>query len=235
MSQGPVMAEITSLGNAGFLIRHSGQTILIDPYFRIWERLTGLGPSVLTHLDLILITHDHFDHFASRPVAHLAGRTGAAVAGPSRAIEGLRPLMPSAQLRALPLERPGQAVEFTAAQATITAFRTVHGEEHLSYLAAWPAFRWFHDGDNEETRVLEAGGLRPLDILLLCPWKGAGWSGFVSACQPRFWMLHHLDEDEIAQHQAGHFLDGLDEKPPSRPHALALRPGQSMALPSAVS
>ena len=59
---------ITWLGHAGFLIQHDDVNILVDPNWALWhgpvKRLRH--PSLYAHdmppIDLVLITHAHFDH-----------------------------------------------------------------------------------------------------------------------------------------------------------------------------
>lgn len=60
---------ITWIGHASFLIQFTDLNVLVDPNFANWlfvlKRLkrTGLRIKDLPHIDLVLITHAHFDHF----------------------------------------------------------------------------------------------------------------------------------------------------------------------------
>jgi L-ascorbate metabolism protein UlaG (beta-lactamase superfamily) len=65
---GNYQTGVTWLGHAGFLLQLGGKTILIDPVWALW-----LGPAKrfshpallareLPYIDLVLITHAHFDH-----------------------------------------------------------------------------------------------------------------------------------------------------------------------------
>src|ERR1043166_1897902 len=47
------------LGHAGFRMKLAGKTVYIDPY------RAGGGPAA----DVILITHDHFDHYSPEDVS----------------------------------------------------------------------------------------------------------------------------------------------------------------------
>jgi len=69
--------SIRWLGHSGFSIR-DGKTALIDPWFEGNPKAAG-GVDTVPKADLLLITHDHFDH-AGDAVA-VAKKTGALVVG----------------------------------------------------------------------------------------------------------------------------------------------------------
>jgi L-ascorbate metabolism protein UlaG (beta-lactamase superfamily) len=60
---------ITWIGHASFLIQFTNQNVLIDPNFANWLfllkriRRAGLKIEDLPRIDLVLLTHAHFDHF----------------------------------------------------------------------------------------------------------------------------------------------------------------------------
>ena len=60
--------SVTWLGHAGFLIQLGGKNILVDPNWALWHgpvkrvRHPSLQPAELPYIDLVLITHAHFDH-----------------------------------------------------------------------------------------------------------------------------------------------------------------------------
>ena len=67
LSHGQV--AITWIGHASFLIQFTDLNVLIDPNFANWLFLlkrikrSGLRIEHLPRIDLILLTHAHFDHF----------------------------------------------------------------------------------------------------------------------------------------------------------------------------
>ncbi|HAM33006.1 MAG TPA: metal-dependent hydrolase [Deltaproteobacteria bacterium] len=69
--------RIRWFGHSGFSIR-DGKTVLIDPWFEGNPKAPG-GAGAAPKADLMLLTHDHFDH-AGDAVA-LARKTGALVVG----------------------------------------------------------------------------------------------------------------------------------------------------------
>jgi L-ascorbate metabolism protein UlaG (beta-lactamase superfamily) len=73
------MHGIDWLGHAGFRIKTRAGIVYVDPY-RVEK-----GPPA----DIILITHDHFDHFSRDDVLRLAGRRTTAI-GPAIVTEQLK-------------------------------------------------------------------------------------------------------------------------------------------------
>jgi L-ascorbate metabolism protein UlaG (beta-lactamase superfamily) len=69
---------ITWIGHASFLCQFSDLNLLIDPNFGNWlffmKRLKRAGCRIkdLPHIDLVLITHAHYDHFHRKSIKQLA-------------------------------------------------------------------------------------------------------------------------------------------------------------------
>jgi L-ascorbate metabolism protein UlaG (beta-lactamase superfamily) len=243
------VARVTSLGNAGFLVATPSHAVAFDPF--AWDlpvlasAIADAGRSAPAaarerpkQIDIIFITHSHWDHFDRAKVAALASATGASVCGPStvtRSLAGLLPPdrlleaepRPSAEERSRGAHR-APCRSFDVGAAAITAFRSVHSRDHTSYLVELDGVRLFHDGDNEDTTAYDRAAFRDLDLLMLCPWKGSRWVEFIEAIRPRRWLLMHLDEEEICRHREGRFLPELCERIPMEPDALS--PGESIEL-----
>ncbi|PKQ07377.1 MAG: hydrolase [Alphaproteobacteria bacterium HGW-Alphaproteobacteria-11] len=85
---------ITWLGHASFLIRIGGLTVLTDPYLTSYAGPAGLGPrryvkcgvpmSALPPIDLLVVSHNHYDHLDERALARLDGKDRMTVAVPLR-------------------------------------------------------------------------------------------------------------------------------------------------------
>jgi L-ascorbate metabolism protein UlaG (beta-lactamase superfamily) len=84
LAQAPKKAEVLWLGQAAFRITTpGGKVIMIDPWMTTnpktpakWKDLDALGK-----VDLILVTHAHYDHFADAPA--LAQKHKAPMYGPA--------------------------------------------------------------------------------------------------------------------------------------------------------
>ncbi|HPD17585.1 MAG TPA: MBL fold metallo-hydrolase [Planctomycetota bacterium] len=225
--------EITLIGNEGFRIATPAVTLLIDAFYGAIPGLASapaLAAADATRVDLILVTHAHWDHFQADEVAAAARRTGAKVVGPGAVTQALRgAVAPEALVKLEPAAaRKGFALseKVELPGATITAFRTFHAMGHNSYLVETPGFRFFHDGDNEDTRRVDPEALGALDALFIGPWQGSGWVEFVERLAPARWFLMHLSEEELDQHEAGEFLADLCDHVPLPDRLVVLRPGQ---------
>lgn len=123
--------SVTWLGHAAFLLRLGGRTILTDPFlseraspFRRFgpRRYAGpaLPPEALPPADLLLISHNHYDHLDLPALERLPGAARAAVVTPLRAS---RYLGPGLQARAVELDW-GQRAE--VAGVAVTAVPAIH-------------------------------------------------------------------------------------------------------------
>jgi L-ascorbate metabolism protein UlaG (beta-lactamase superfamily) len=114
--------------------------------------------------------------------------------------------------------------------ARITAFRTFHSPDHNSYLVEMPGFRFFHDGDNEDTSRIDVAELGRIDALFIATWQGAHWVEFIEAVKPGRWFLMHLTDEELDQQKAGTFLPDLCDHVPAPEKLVTLRPGESFTM-----
>lgn len=219
--------RITSTGNAGVYIESSAGNIYIDSFFhpipdvggRPHLRGADAGPA-----DIILLTHNHYDHLHPEETRDAALASGAVVAGPAKVIHVMAKHLPAERLITLePDERrqPPARFDKRLGNISISAFRTYHGNGHNSYLIELDGVRLFHDADNEKTQPYDLAELGRVDVLLLCPWAESGAGDFVARLKPGKWLLIHMTEGEIEQHRAGAFLPALISPVPEGVIALA--------------
>ena len=226
--------EIKMIGNAGVRISAPDVCVYVDAFH---GKLPGAAasppPREIAAAALILVTHSHWDHFDARSVAEAARLSGATVVGPRTVIRQLQGEVSPSALHGMepPLARGRQTAQSVRAElpgAAVTAYRTFHSPDHNSYLVETARFRFFHDGDNEDTRRLDPQALGRLDALLIGPWQGGGWVEFIEACAPKRYFLIHLDEEELRQHDAGEFLPGICDRIPLG--LVVLKPGETFVF-----
>lgn len=85
---------LTWLGHAAFLIRIGGLNVLTDPYLTSYAGPAGLGPrrfvkcgipmSALPRIDLLVVSHNHYDHLDERALARLPDKAHMTVVVPLR-------------------------------------------------------------------------------------------------------------------------------------------------------
>ncbi|MBN1423887.1 MBL fold metallo-hydrolase, partial [Candidatus Fermentibacteria bacterium] len=178
-------------------------------------------------LDLVLITHSHWDHFEPRAVRRALMPT-TTVLGPPDVMRRLKGVQATTLWPAHGDGPEGPPIQ--VGPARVRSYRTTHGAQHSSFLLEVGGFRLFHDGDNEDTRTMSAQALGVIDVLMLCPWQGSGWAGFVQALSPGRWILSHLSSEEIAAHAAGRFLPELCDQIPLPERIVALNPGETLVV-----
>ena len=146
------------LGHASFRIRTRAGTVYIDPY-RVHEGAPA---------DLILITHDHFDHFSRDDVVRLA-REGTTVIAPPTVAEQLKG--PTISMS------PGETAEVRELEITaLPAYNTnkldSSGRPFHAREAGWLGFvlrdgprRIYHSGDTDV--IPEMDQAAGVDVALL--------------------------------------------------------------------
>jgi len=149
------------LGHSGFRIRAGRSFVYIDPY-RVAD-----GPEA----DLILITHDHYDHFSPQDVDRLAGRRTAFIA-PAAVAERV-----SGDVRSIAagesIEPEGlRGVEVRAIAAYNTSKRDPSGEVFhpreaggVGYEVRVGGERLYHSGDTDV--IPEMDQVAGVDVALL--------------------------------------------------------------------
>ena len=79
------VARITWIGHASFLLQFADHSVLIDPNWAHWhgfvkrQRNPGLGIKLLPHIDLVLVSHAHFDHLHKKSLKIVESREGIVV------------------------------------------------------------------------------------------------------------------------------------------------------------
>jgi L-ascorbate metabolism protein UlaG (beta-lactamase superfamily) len=154
----PREQDIEWLGHAGFRLKVSGKAIYIDPYRAPRGR----------RADLILITHDHFDHFSLEDIEQLSG-DGTRIIGPATVTEQLK--------GAVVKIAPGETVELPGIDVTaVAAYNTnkldsegkpFHPKEAgwVGYVIRGAGHRIYHSGDTDVIPEMDqAGGA---DVALL--------------------------------------------------------------------
>ena len=108
---------LTFIGHSGFFVQLGGQNVVIDPNFARWLfvlkrlRQPGLHVRDLPAIDLVLVTHAHFDHL-HRPSlrAIVQNIVMARAMGPGDVMVNMRPLWPIAAIIVLAHLSAGGAV-----------------------------------------------------------------------------------------------------------------------------
>ena len=181
--------EVTYIANAGFLIESSGKKILIDALFNNgWKTYLTPGATVVsriinqqspfTKVNLMLITHNHADHFNdSMVVAYLNSNSENILIAP--------PLVTNAIYNNPDFKNENQIVELdknnrqkndtTINGIRIRSFFILHDSrpqiEHVGFLIDIGAIKVFHSGDSNGSEGVEFEKLRlqkeQVDLALL--------------------------------------------------------------------
>jgi L-ascorbate metabolism protein UlaG (beta-lactamase superfamily) len=176
--------SLTWLGHASFLIRTAGRTVLTDPFLS--ERagpVAGLGPKrfvppgipvdLLPKIDVLLISHNHYDHLDARTVESLSSKERITVVVPS----GLRSFF----LRRgyTDVRELAWGAHAALGDLSVTALPAIHFSSRTlfdrnatlwaSYSIVSPSLRVFFAGDTGYGPVHRETGLDhgPFDLALL--------------------------------------------------------------------
>ena len=133
--------DLLLLGHSGFLLRHSGKNIYIDPF---------MLPATDTKADLIIVTHGHYDHWNQDDIGKIYKPTTEIIC--SKLCDG------SERFKNLTVMSPGESKEVmglkistTRAYNTATERLAFHpkGNDWLGYVIEVDGRRIYHAGDTD--------------------------------------------------------------------------------------
>jgi len=146
--------KIYWLGHAGFRIVGGGKTIYIDPY-----KIKG-GPAA----DIILVTHNHFDHFSVEDIKKVS-TASTIIVGPKEC---------EAKFRTLSMEhkivKPGASLDLSGVRVDAVPSYNVGKSFHpkldgkVGYVVTIGDVKIYHAGDTD--RIPEMASIKP-DVSLL--------------------------------------------------------------------
>jgi len=169
-----VMARLRYFGHASFQLTYSdGTVIFIDPYFTPEGR--DIPAAVkdahwVKKCDIILVTHEHFDHFEPATVTEIAERTWASVVAPKPVLKDLK--IPDKQKVDV---RVGDRFELKG--VSIEVVKAVHPQSvyPVGYIIEKEGLRVYHAGDTYEFAqmgditcdwaLLPIGGTYTMDVI----------------------------------------------------------------------
>lgn len=165
MDRSDAQAEITYIGNAGFMINIADKRILIDALVEepalpgnVAEPLLAAAPP-FDDVDLILATHSHFDHFSAEKVrSHLENNPKAFFVSPRDAANSVD-LIADVPERIIPIQlqqRAGQRAQLVVNGIGLECIYLSHGGDilNLGYIITAEGRRFFHTGDIDPDSVL---------------------------------------------------------------------------------
>jgi N-acyl-phosphatidylethanolamine-hydrolysing phospholipase D len=207
-------ARVTWIGHASFLVQLPGINILTDPVFseraspfrRVGPRRflpPGLALDALPPIDVVLLSHDHYDHLDARSVARLRVRYGDALTwltplgyGRWFARRGVRRVVELDWWDEASVEpRPGSAIRVTALPAqhwTRRGLRDTRRRLWCSWAVATSSYAFMFCGDSGYGPGFAEIGARhgPIDLALLP----------IGAYEPRWFMASsHMTPEEAAR------------------------------------
>jgi L-ascorbate 6-phosphate lactonase len=156
--------SVTWLGQAGFLMRGGGATVLVDAFLsNVGDRRVPppLDPETLSDVDLVLCTHEHWDHLDGPAVAAIAR------ASPQVQIVVPAPVTDQAVAAGVPAHRVFGALAhepLAGLAVRVTPVPACHGVDvadaynfgtdlsaglvrYLGYVLEFPGVRVYHAGD----------------------------------------------------------------------------------------
>ena len=156
------LVKIHALTHASICIEYDGQVIYVDPVTQLRERTVDY--TALPKADIILVTHEHFDHYDTAAIRQLTTDGTLLIMNP-RCVElyGSGTAMKNGDKRPL-----GTGITFAA----VPAYNTTEGRERFhpkgrdnGYILVLDGLRIYVAGDTEDTPEMEQ--LKNIDVAFL--------------------------------------------------------------------
>ena len=206
--------KLTHIANSGFLIESGGKKVIIDALFSegfgvystphestIGKIINGKVP--FNDIDLMLITHDHADHFSDSLVAlYLINNKKSLAVVPPLVIQSMKKHedFEAFNNQLIQIGQNNRLIDsLNFKDITVTAFQLPHGNrndiENIGYLIEIEGFKIFHSGDNTCAEYYGVNNLKlcekGVDVALLF------YSGFWRNEEERINTAQHLNPRKI--------------------------------------
>ncbi len=141
------MVEILYLGHSGFKISFPSANVLVDPFLKSPEDGKRMEASPFKGKDLrgialILVTHEHFDHFEKETIEEIASRDNAMVVSHESVLQKLS--LPSNRLKPV---NAGDKLGLMKVNIEAVAVHHPHSFYPLGFLLDEGKEKIFHAGD----------------------------------------------------------------------------------------
>jgi L-ascorbate metabolism protein UlaG (beta-lactamase superfamily) len=220
-SQTSINAEITYIGNEGFMIKNNNKKVFIDAlyYYAYGLGILNVDTAILNRImdnkeqfsnaDLFLITHNHPDHYdQTMMINYLTNNPQAKLVADPSIINGITKSSLSSQLIDI---NPVQyhSIDTTVNNIPLTVYNLIHNIGYriynVGYIADIDGLRIFHSGDNSCEDTLEYTGLnlndKNIDIAFLqynAFWKTSEQREFTQKhINPKYIVLMHIPTTEV--------------------------------------
>jgi len=220
--------NIRWLGHASFLVQTRGKNVLFDPWFqKEGNRLVPPAASVMSlpKIDVIAITHEHFDHWNASEIEAIAGRSFSHVMAPSNVTRQLN--IPS-RLK-VPVS-VGESFNLEGLDFTVTQASHPQSTYPVGFTLSEEDTTIYHAGDTYDFSGLSL--LRP-DVALL-PIGGTYTMDVLSAVTAvkkmyaKFVIPMHYNTFKNITADVDDFVKRIKEN--SKANAIKLAPGEAVEV-----
>ncbi|MEM3555641.1 MAG: metal-dependent hydrolase [Candidatus Micrarchaeia archaeon] len=205
------MGHIWYLGHSGFEIEIGGSVIYIDPVLEWKEMECRVKPPLkvdeIDKADLVMITHEHKDHFEKSTVERIVAKTNATVIAPKQVLKELE--IPSSNRMAVSVGE-----EFVVKGVEVKVVKAVHpqSEYPVGYIIKKGGKSIYHAGD-----TYEFGGMFDIEAdYALIPIGGTYTMDIYSAHKAvkelkcRYVIPMHYNTFERIKQSVSDFVRGVD-------------------------
>ncbi len=130
------------LGYSGILLRSEDLTIAVDP----GKSLTHTEVSAIKHLDLLLFTHNHWDHYKKDYAIRIFKQTRPHIVADIVSFEDLKAYVPSNML--IKADPASKSSTYKIEETMVTALQGIHVGPITQYLLNLGKIEIFHGGDS---------------------------------------------------------------------------------------
>lgn len=226
------MVEINFLGHSTFLLKWGDKAVLTDPWLvsrpREVQRLVppAVTQEAIRKLDVILISHEHFDHCDPYDITMISGRTFAHVVAPQDALGHLKNVNPRLKVSV----REGDSFSLNGIDLTVTKAKHPQSTYPVGYLLDAGGKTIYFAGDTYEfydmlsidadLAILPIGGTFTMDSL-----------GAVSALKKlraKYVVPMHYNTFPRIEADTRDFARRVEENTKTKP--VILRPGERFEI-----